>query len=541
MQLISLFNRIHKQFIPAVAMTFLYVPVCLSLAVACGVPATMGIVTAFWCGIMGGLAGGSNYGIIGPSGLSVGILASYALGKDPAFVTSITLFAGIIITIAWFLRLDKYLVFIPASTIQGLSLGGGLMLIIQQFSPALGVEHLVHVSKAFDRIMATLAVYPSWSLTAFVVFAIALLLQRRSTIPFLGIPSSLFVTLLGILAGYLCKQGFIPCTLSTISSASSVTHLKLLSFSLPMISIEVLSAAATLGFIVIIETMIAARVADGWTNTKHRKEHEMRGIAFANIASGLFGGFIGSSPIGRTAVAIQLGISDRIAQLMIALGAALVVIVFLPMIGYLPHAVIAGLLTNSGMRIVGFTKFNLFWNNSRMQFFMVCGVAFICVAKDALSGLLAGTAISLVFFLDTMARGSYHVTRAPKKTPPENKPGYRADLLVYAIQGPLVYINAQSHVARCEHDFAEYSTIIIKLRSVSFVDLDGIMAFDEMIRLLEGRSINVLVARVHAHIAEQLLSQSTVFKRLVETGKVFESVKEAVASLQDQPEPEIVS
>jgi len=65
---------------------------------------------------------------------------------------------------------------------------------------------------------------------------------------------------------------------------------------------------------------------------------------------------------------------------------------------------------------------------------------------------------------------------------------------------------------------------------LSFIDLDGVDAFEEIVEMLERRDVNVYVAGANQMIA-QMLSHSKGFRRLKKEGKVFDNTSGALREL----------
>ena len=86
------------------------IPLSISLAVAAQSNPTAGIITAVWAGLIGAIAGGSDYNITGPTGALAGILTNYVLlfGVDCLPLLSIT--SSVLIFVVFLLKWDRYVV-----------------------------------------------------------------------------------------------------------------------------------------------------------------------------------------------------------------------------------------------------------------------------------------------------------------------------------------------------------------------------------------------------------------------------------------------
>ena len=122
MKSVSFLAKLQANWQSGVAVSLVSIPLAVSLAVASHANPIVGIITAIWAGIVASIFGGSNYNIIGPTGALSGILATYAISCGEGALSTLAILAGIFIFIAYLFKLERYLIFFPASTIHGLFL-----------------------------------------------------------------------------------------------------------------------------------------------------------------------------------------------------------------------------------------------------------------------------------------------------------------------------------------------------------------------------------------------------------------------------------
>jgi SulP family sulfate permease len=138
----TLFKNIQNNWKSGITVSLVSIPLSVSLAVASQTSPVIGILTAVWAGLIASIFGGSNYNIIGPTGALSGILAAYALMYGPATLAPLAIVAGIFILIAYIAKLERFLVFVPGSTVQGFTLGVAVIISLGQLNFALGLSHL---------------------------------------------------------------------------------------------------------------------------------------------------------------------------------------------------------------------------------------------------------------------------------------------------------------------------------------------------------------------------------------------------------------
>jgi MFS superfamily sulfate permease-like transporter len=105
------------------------------------------------------------------------------------------------------------------------------------------------------------------------------------------------------------------------------------------------------------------------------------------------------------------------------------------------------------------------------------------------------------------------------------------DFSLYSIHGKMCYVNSKSHVSRFETNFRKHKRIILRLRGVYFMDIDGVNAIDEIIDIVEGRGQQILISGAGGEPESMLAQLSEGYKRLMEKGLVFNKSQEAIAYL----------
>jgi MFS superfamily sulfate permease-like transporter len=102
--------------------------------------------------------------------------------------------------------------------------------------------------------------------------------------------------------------------------------------------------------------------------------------------------------------------------------------------------------------------------------------------------------------------------------------------LVYSIKGELAYLNAEAHIARFEHNLGDYDNIVLRLRELYFIDLDGVDAFEEIVQIVEAQGKQVFVTGI-SPLIEKMLEDSKSFVRLRKKGNVYQKTSQALSKL----------
>ncbi|MFA6262884.1 MAG: SulP family inorganic anion transporter [Candidatus Babeliales bacterium] len=510
------------------------IPLAVSLAVATQTAPVVGIITAIWAGLIASIFGGSNYNIIGPTGALAGVLIVYTSKYGSSCLPMIALVAGIFIFIAYIFKFEKYLIFVPGSALHGFILGVSVIVILTQVEAIFGLPPLPKHETLLANVYESLCNLKLMHLPSFVLFGCmyACLIAFSLFLP--RIPGAIVVTPIGILIGYFCSHGILPWTLPTLgtkyhSLSASLFQLPSLHFNFAYL-LPALSVAA----ISILETMISARIADGATKTKHNRRKEMLGLSLANIASGFAGGLPATAALARTSLNIRSGGTHKMAAGISSLFIALASLCFLQTFQYLPLAVIAAILVYIATGMLETEHFWYMYRIDKKNIAISLIVAFFTVYEDAIIGILLGAVIAMLLMMQRLSTG-YHeiiIKGREEETPADQKQqSSNGNTLVYAIKGQLAYINAQSHLAQLENISAGYTNIVLKLRDVYFIDLDGVDAFGEITQMLLDKGKNVFVVSPNP-VIEHLLRESNQFLELQKNNHVYPDLNDALKGIQ---------
>ncbi|MCX6714743.1 MAG: SulP family inorganic anion transporter [Candidatus Uhrbacteria bacterium] len=542
----SFFSHIRFNWKSGLTVSLVAIPLSISLAVAAGATPTQGIITAMWAGVIAGLFGGSNFNIMGPTGALSGVLATFVFMNGIGSLPILSIIVGVVILLAWALHFERYLIYIPANTIQGFTIGVAFTIAFNQFNFAFGLSglpkhetFLANLLESFKHISSA-----SWqaSLVFFsffcLLFIVDFLWKKMKSVPY--IPAAALLAPFGILLGYLSQTHQIPLTVQTLGMRfTDLSPRFFLPFSFRVDwNLSFLSTVLTIALIAIIETMLSAKIADGMTKTKHNKRKEMFGLGLANIVSGFAGGIPATAALARTSLNIKSGATHKTSAVMSAMFVAIISLFLLPYFSYIPLPVVAAILVVVAVRMVEREHLKRMFKIDRKSFYIAMIVAVVTVWIDPMIGILVGASVSLVIFLDTLSHGQFELTANDKNKKivgtvsgdTMKKLSKKTHTLIYSIKGHLTYVDSQAHIARFESDLTGYEHVILRLRELYFVDLDGLDAFDEIVNLIQAKGKQVYISGTNPLIIS-MMRESHVFKKLQKCDVVYAHTSDALREL----------
>ncbi|MEN9649494.1 MAG: hypothetical protein RL094_461 [Candidatus Parcubacteria bacterium] len=538
----SILSEMKANWKAALSVALINIPMSISLAIASGVAPTVGIVTAIWAGLVAAIFGGSHYNVVGPAGALSGILAGYSLIFGPQILPVIALITGVMVLIIWALRWDRYIVFIPSSVVHGFTLSVAFVIGLGQLNSAFGLKGLIKHEKFVGNVVETLRHLGSTHAPTFILFIIGLAMMFALFKWLPKIPNSVVVALFGIAVGVVASKGYLPYGFETIQSKYGALSLNLFSmphFTKEMFSIAVFKAIPLVAIVVILETLLSAKIADGMTKTRYNQKKEVFGIGLANVVSGLFGGLPATGVFARTAMNIKSGATSRYSAIMNTIVVAIVSFFLLQYFSYLPMAIVASILIYIALRMVALKHFQNLYRFDKTAFILSIVVAVLSIVYDPLIGILLGSGVSLLIFMNYMSKAQSEVLIGSAQGEMErlrvndiNFEEVGGDTMIYRFVGELNYMNAETHKTFLVNLKAD-KYVIFNFKNLFYIDIDGLDALDEIIEELELHGKHVYVSGLPP-ILESLFLQKAWYLRKKEQKHVFEGTAGALDKITNE-------
>ncbi len=318
-------------------------PLSIAIAIASGASPAQGLVTAIVGGFFISLVGGSRVQIGGPTGAFIvvvfGVIAEH--GYDGLVLA--TLMAGIILLVAGYFRLGRFITFVPEAVVNGFTIGIALVIALSQLADLFGLTIADLPADALEKTQALWAARETAQLGALAVgiASLAAMVALRRLAP--RFPGLIVAVIGGSVAALL-----LGLPVDTISSRfgdlpSSLPLPQLPDVSVPRLQ-ELLPSALIIAFLAGVESLLSAMVADRMIGGSHRPNAELLAQGTANVASALFGGLPATGAIARTATNVKAGGRTPVAGLIHALAVLAIMMLAAPLAGYLAMPVLAAVL-----------------------------------------------------------------------------------------------------------------------------------------------------------------------------------------------------
>lgn len=520
-------NQLRDDILAGIVVGIVALPLAMALAIASGVPPQYGIYTAIVSGGLICLLGGSRTQVSGPTAAFVVILSPIAIKFGLGGLILATLLAGIMLVGFGLARMGKFIEYIPSPVTTGFTAGIAVVIAVLQLKDLLGLT-VTHMPEHFpERVQALVSALPSARLSD---LAIGLLtLTILFTWPKINrrLPAPLVALFLSALAAYLLAHYWPGFNVATISSRFSYTAdglqyagiprtppLLALPWNLPGpdgqpigISLalirELLPSAFAIAILGAIESLLSAVVADGMANTKHDPDVELFAQGVGNIVGPFFGAFAATGAIARTATNIRSGGRSPIAAFTHAVFVLLAVLLFAPLVGYLPMASLAALLIMVAWNMSEAKHFYRMVKIAPVSDVLVLIACFsLTVLFDMVIGVSVGLVLSALLFMHWMAITSK--VRVFERHHPNLQVTLPNETILYEITGPLFFGAAQRAMSALNSIGRTTKIVILYMGLVQIIDATGLVNLESVLEELKKKGVLVILAGVRKQPATAL-------------------------------------
>ncbi len=392
------FSNLRGDILAGVTTGVVALPLALAFGEASGAGPIAGLWGAIILGFFAALLGGTPTLVSGPTGPMVVVFAGLfaALNGDPALVFAAVFLGGLIQILMGVLRLGQYIKLVPYPVVSGFMSGIGVIIIALQVSRLFG--HEPEASGTIPALSAIPGAVMNPVLPAVMLGGLALATVFVWPKPWGKIvPASLAALIIGTLASLALKGapllGDIPTGIP--------------SFIIPTFTADtfavVLEAAVILALLGSIDSLLTSLVADNMTATRHKSNIELFGQGVGNAIAGLFGAIPGAGATMRTVINIRSGASTRLSGMMHALVLLAIVLVFSPLAGQIPHAVLAGILVKVGYDIIDWAYLKRAHKGPRWDLVLMALVLVLTVFVDLITAVGAGVVLAALAYVKQIA------------------------------------------------------------------------------------------------------------------------------------------
>lgn len=481
-------------------------PLALAFGVASGAGAIAGLYGAIFVGFFAALFGGTPAQVSGPTGpmtvVMAMIITKYA--GDPAIAFTIVMMGGAFQILFGVLRLGQYVRLVPYPVISGFMTGIGVIIIILEIGPLLGHADPAGGVLGAVRAIPDFVLSPGRDATIVGLLSLIIVLFTPKRIAAI-IPSPLIALIVGTLAVYF----FLPGAPVIGDIPTGLPKPIVPSFTLAALP-DMVKSGVILALLGSIDSLLTSLIADNVSRTRHRSNRELIGQGIGNIMAGFFGGIPGAGATMRTVINIHAGGRTPISGALHALVLFSLLLGLAPLAGYIPHAVLAGILLKVGYDIIDWRYVRRLPTAPRAGVVMMLTVLALTVFVDLIMAVGVGVVMAALLFVKRMADiqkdgmaliGAGRTERLPVE---EARLLEESDgaVMLFRFTGPISFGAAASlapamGVADCHY-------LVLDFTDVPMIDTSGTMGLEDAIEAAHAQGVKVFIAGASAQVAKTI-------------------------------------
>lgn len=525
----ELFSNVKGDLFGGLTAGVIALPLALAFGVASGVGAAAGLYGAILVGLFASIFGGTKPQISGPTGPITVVLAAI-ISTNPGnykLIFATIFLAGLFQILFGISKIGKMIKYVPYPVISGFMSGIGVIIILLQLNPLLGLDVQGTPVKAIIALGNSAQTFDPQSLllgiaTLLIVFLTPPIISQKIPPPLIALVG---ITIFSLIVGFDVKTiGEIPVGIPA--------------FEIPFISLEelikIIPVAVTLAILGSVDSLLTSLVADSLTKTTHNSNKELIGQGIGNIVTSLFGGIAGAGATMRTVVNIKTGGKTPLSGIIHAVFLIIILLGAAPLASNIPMAVLAGILIKVGFDIIDYKFIKVIQNAPRHDLIVMIVVFVLTVVDDLIFAVGTGLVLSCLLFVSTISRQfniiindieQKNIEKLFEDIEKESK--YKIRLI--NIEGVFFFGSASRILTRVD-DLLGTRCLILNCESIPQMDISAIFALEDIIVRMKDKSIKVFLVVSSKEITKQLLRLGVV--KIISRENIFYDKNNAIKRAQ---------
>lgn len=516
--------KIKNDILAGITVAVVALPLALAFGVVSGAGAAAGLWGAIILGFFAALLGGVPVQVSGPTGPMTVVFAAVVLAfpNDFSSIMMVVFVAGFIQITFGIIDLGKWVKFIPYPIISGFMCGIGVIIMILQINPLLGVQSsssiIYIITNFFETIKNTN--YEALFIGLITLAIVFFTPKKVSKI----VPSALIA--LFIVTTISAILNFEVATIGEIPQGFPEFNLPF-SFDIYKLS-KIFTFAITLAILGSIDTQLTSVLVDSRMRIKHNSKKELIGQGVGNMLCSFFGAIPGSSATMRTVVNMNSGGTTKISGMVHSVTLLLIVLFFAPLASLIPLPLLAGVLIKVGIDILDYRFLKIITRVPKQDLVIMFTVFFLTVFVDLIMAVGVGITISSVLAVYRMSRATQMKTKSSKISIEEGNK--HLDVNIVRINGSLFFGTAYT-LDNTLDKLKFHSKVIIDCKNVHLLDISAIFKLEEIIEKLKEKELDLILILKYRHKRRILtIGKLSTFRKV----KIFKSLDEAINYIKDK-------
>ncbi|XP_031102860.1 probable sulfate transporter 3.4 [Ipomoea triloba] len=555
----------------------LAIPQGISYAKLANLPPIIGLYSSFVPPLIYSVLGSSRHLAVGPVSIASLVMGTMLSEADVPYAQHPTLYlqlaftatfvAGIFQASLGFFRLGFIIDFLSKATLVGFMGGAAVIVSLQQLKGLLGIVHFTNKMQILPVLSSVFHHTHEWSWQTIVMglfFLIFLLIARHTS---MRKPKLFWISAAAPLASVMLSTAIVAILKSKAHGIQTIGHLakglnppsaNMLYFHGSYLALAIKTGIVT-GILSLTEGIAVGRTFASLKNYQVDGNKEMMAIGLMNIAGSCSSCYVTTGSFSRSAVNYNAGAQTVVSNIIMATAVLITLLFLMPLFYYTPNLILAAIIITAVIGLIDYQAAFRLWKVDKLDF-LACmcsffGVLFISVPL----GLAIAVGVSVFKILLNVTRPNTCVLgNIPGTQVYQSLNRYRTatripSFIVLSVEAPIYFANStylQERLLRwireeeeraIDNNESAIKCVVIDMSAVTAIDTSGIDTVRELRKVLERRSLKLVLVNPLASVMEKL-HRSNVLEELGFSG-LYLTVAEAIADISNsngkpyQPEP----
>lgn len=376
-------------------------PLCIGIAVACGVPAERGLITGIIGGIIVGAFSGAPLLVSGPAASLIVPVFDVVEKHGIAALAPVVVLAGVWQAVAGAFGIGQWFRAVAPAVIHGMLIGIGILIFTSQLHVAVDsnpessfVENLVAFPQAILRQFGDAPAGLAALLVGGGTIVILILWNRFRPKKLSLVPGHLVSLSIVMLAAFLLD---LPIRFLDISPNffDALTLPRLSDFEI-LLAPSIVGLSLMFAFVASAATLLTASAIDqrqSHSKTDYNREMIAQGIG--NVLTGSVGGLPMTGVIVRSSVNVDAGARTRLSTVLHGVWILGFVLIAPQVLERIPRAALGAILVYTGYKLIDYRAIIALYHRGRSELAICLITLFGVVFVELFVGIVAGLAAAI--------------------------------------------------------------------------------------------------------------------------------------------------
>ncbi len=504
-------------------------PQALAFGTMTGAGALSGLYGAMFLCLFSGFFGINVPLISGPTGPTAIIIASiYAsLGGNLNALWAVLFLASVFQIILSFTKIPNLVKYVPYPVISGFMNGVGVILIILQIAPLMGLKAYSTPISTFKNLSHILS---NINTDALVIglFSLGVLIYTPKIIK-KYIPSEIFAIIFGTIFAF-CYKMDVPTISGLTGTLPSIVTADFSNI------IRISTLAVMVAVICSTESLMSGLVVTSLTKKKINNQTLIFAQGIGNSIASLFGGISGAGAAMRSVAAIKTGATTKLSTIFCGVLILFAILYGDELVNMVPMATLAAILIRVGYNIIDTKLLKVLHCAPKEDLTVMLLVFLLTIFHDIIFAVGVGITLSAALFAKQLADKTTlnikevddnEILRLEKRLHDESDYKIR----VVHIQGEFFFGSASQIISQFE-ELLGTKHIILCYDSDRRLDISAVFALEDILTRLKSQGVKVYLVVRNVEILRQINELN--IERQLEDDEIFFEEIDAIQKAKEE-------